>query len=117
MIIDQPMNGERFLFYVNHHLVPALKPGDIVIMDNLSSHKNDAIRTAIEAAGATLMFLPPYSPDLNPIEKLFSKLKALLRKAAARTVTALWDAITAILKTISTTECKNFFKHAGYRVT
>lgn len=116
LIIDQPMNSVRFAFYVHHHLVPALTPGDIVIMDNLSSHKSDATRNAIEAAGATLLFLPPYSPDLNPIEKMFAKLKALLRKTAKRSVTDLWDAIALILQTITPTECENFFSHSGYHV-
>ena len=95
MVIDGPINGERFLAYVEQMLVPTLKPGDIVIMDNLGSHKGRQIRTAIRAAGARLLFLPPYSPDLNPIEQVFAKLKTLLRKAEERTVEAVFIALDA----------------------
>jgi transposase len=115
MVLDGPINHEIFLAYVEQFLAPALKHGDIVVMDNLPSHKGDDIRSAIEAAGATLRYLPPYSPDLNPIENAFAKIKALLRKAASRTITALWDAIADILPKITPDECRNYFKNAGYR--
>jgi transposase len=113
-VIDGPIDGASFLDYVVKVLVPELRPGDIVILDNLSSHKSEAIKAAIEAAGATLMFLPPYSPDLNPIELMFSKLKTLLRKAAERTVEALWDRIGELLEYFTPHECANFLRHAGY---
>jgi transposase len=114
MVMDGPMNATAFLAYIEQMLVPTLTPGDIVVMDNLSSHKGDAIRVAIEAAGAELRFLPPYSPDLNPIEQAFAKLKALLRKYAERTVEALWDRIGALLDHFSSIECRNFLRNAGY---
>jgi transposase len=114
MVLDGPVNGQWFQAYVDQVLVPTLSPGDIVIMDNLGSHKGAGVRKAIEATGATLLYLPPYSPDFNPIEKAFSKLKALLRKAAERTVDALWDRIGVLLKEFSPTECANFFAAAGY---
>lgn len=114
MVSDGPMNGELFLAYVEQLLVPTLKPNDIVVMDNLSSHKRFGVREAIEATGATLMYLPPYSPDLNPIELAFSKLKTLLRKAAARTIEELWDVIADITQQFSTNECINYFRHCGY---
>ncbi len=114
MVIDGPVNGEIFLAYVQRVLVPALRPGDIVIMDNLGSHKGTAVREAIEAAGAELRFLPPYSPDFNPIENAFSKLKALLRKAAARTRDALWDAVAHAIDAFTPVECANYFTAAGY---
>lgn len=114
MVLDGPMDGEAFLVYVRDFLCPTLKPGDIVIADNLSSHKIAAARELIEARGAELRFLPPYSPDLNPIEKLFSKLKALLRKAAHRTVDALWEEIGKLLNTFTPQECDNYFKSSGY---
>jgi transposase len=114
MVLDGPVNGQWFQTYVDQVLVPTLSPGDIVIMDNLGSHKGAGVRKAIEATGATLLYLPPYSPDFNPIEKAFSKLKALLRKAAERTVDALWDRIGVLLKEFSPTECANFFAAAGY---
>lgn len=113
-VFDGPINGESFLLYVQQILVPTLRPGDIVIMDNLGSHKADAIRKEIAAAGARLIFLPPYSPDLNPIEQAFSKLKHHLRNAKERTVEATWQRIGSILKTISPPECKNYFINAGY---
>jgi transposase len=113
-LIDRPINGEHFLLYVEAVLAPTLRPGDIVIMDNLSSHKNKAVRTAIRNAGAHLIFLPKYSPDLNPIEQVFAKLKHLLRKACARTVDAVCAAIGELLKTFSPQECANYFKNAGY---
>ncbi len=114
MILDGPMHGAAFLAYVEQVLVPTLEPGDIVVMDNLPAHKLVAIRQAIEAAGAELRFLPPYSPDFNPIEMAFAKLKALLKKAAARTVDALWDAIARAIDMFTTTECENYFAAAGY---
>jgi transposase len=113
-LIDGPINGERFRLYVEKVLVPTLKPGDIVIMDNLGSHKSKAVRRAIRAAGARLFFLPKYSPDLNPIEQLFSKLKHWLRKAAKRTEDAVCNATGHILDTVTSTECKNYFANAGY---
>ena len=116
-LIDGPINGERFRIYVERVLVPTLKPGDIVIMDNLGSHKGKAVRDLIRAAGAKLFFLPKYSPDLNPIERLFSKLKHLLRKAAQRTKDTICDAIAEILDTVTEQECRNFLIEAGYDPT
>ena len=113
-VIEQAMNGVIFRTYVERCLVPTLRPGDIVIMDNLSSHKVEGIREAIERAGAVLMYLPPYSPDLNPIEQVFAKLKALLRKAAKRSTEALWATIGALLATYSPTECGNYLRNSGY---
>ena len=114
LVLDGSMDGEAFLTYVQQCLCPTLMPGDIVIADNLPSHKVAGVRAAIEQAGATLKYLPPYSPDLNPIEKLFAKLKALLRKAAHRTVDALWNEIGVILDTVAPTECANYFASSGY---
>ena len=114
MVIDGAMNGDIFEAYAREFLAPTLSAGDIVIMDNLSSHKRAAVRAIIEAAGATLLYLPPYSPDLNPIEMAFSKLKAWLRKAAARTVEALERAIADAIDAISPQECLNYFAAAGY---
>jgi transposase len=114
MVLDGPINQRAFEAYVEQILVPELKPGDIVVMDNLSSHKSPAVRTAIEAAGAELRFLPPYSPDFNPIEKAFAKLKALLRKAAERTVDGLWHTIGTLIDLFTPAECANFFTAAGY---
>jgi transposase len=114
MVLDGPINGLWFQAYVDQVLAPSLSPGDIVIMDNLGSHKGSKVRAAIEAVGARLLYLPPYSPDFNPIENAFSKLKALLRKAAERTVDALWDRIGALLGEFSPNECANFFVAAGY---
>ena len=114
MVSDGPMTGALFLAYIQEFLCPTLKPGDIVIADNLSSHKVAGIKEAIESMGATLRYLPPYSPDLNPIEKMFSKLKSLLRKAAARTVDALWNEIGKLLDAFSPDECKNYFASSGY---
>ena len=108
------INGRSFLAYVEQVLVPALRPDDIVIIDNLSSHKVAGVRRAIEAAGAQLLFLPPYSPDMNPIEQVFAKLKAVLRAKAIRTVDALWKALADIADAISPTECANYLRHAGY---
>lgn len=113
-VIDGPINGELFLAYIEQVLVPTLKPGDIVIIDNLASHKGKAVRRAIRAAGAKLFFLPPYSPDLNPIEQVFAKLKTLLRKAAERTVEATWKRIGALLRAFTSQECTNYFRNAGY---
>jgi transposase len=114
MVLDGPVNGELFQAYVEQVLVPDLRPADIVIMDNLGSHKGAGVRSAIEAAGASLLYLPPYSPDFNPIENAFSKLKAALRKAAARTVDTLWTVIGQIINTFTPTECANYFAAAGY---
>jgi transposase len=114
MVLDGPINQRAFEAYVDQILVPELEPGDIVIMDNLSSHKSPAVRAAIEAAGAELRFLPPYSPDFNPIEKAFAKLKALLRKAAERTVEGLWRTIATLIDLFTPAECANFFTTAGY---
>ena len=114
MVIDGAMNGPGFLAYVDHVLVPELTPGDVVVMDNLPAHKSGGVRQAIHAAGATLLYLPPYSPDFNPIEMVFAKLKALLRKAAPRTVTDLWDALGSALDDFPPTECQNYFAAAGY---
>ena len=114
MVLDGPINGRAFQAYVDQVLVPELKPGDIVIMDNLASHKGANVRAAIEAAGATLLYLPPYSPDFNPIENAFSKLKAMLRKAAERTVDGLWNRIGDLLPSFSPQECANYFSAAGY---
>ncbi len=113
-VLDGPMDGVAFLAYVSEVLVPALTPGDIVIMDNLPAHKVKGVREAIENAGATLIYLPPYSPDLNPIENAFSKLKAILCKAAARTVEELWNSIAAALAAFTHDECCNYFAACGY---
>ncbi len=114
MLLDGPMHGAAFKAYVEQVLVPELDPGDSVVMANLPAHKVAGIRQAIEAAGATLLYLPPYSPDCNPIEMAFAKLKALLRKAAARTVDDLWDAIADAIDAFTSTECENYFAAAGY---
>ena len=114
MILDGPMHGAAFLAYVEQVLVPTLRPGDIVVMDNLPAHKPVAVRHAIEKAGAELRFLPPYSPDFNPIEMAFSKLKACLKKAAARTIHDLWEAIAHAIDTFTPQECQNYFTAAGY---
>ena len=113
-VIDGPMNGNAFLAYVEQILVPTLRLGDIVVLDNLGAHKVPGVREAIEAAGAILMYLPPYSPDFNPIEQLFAKLKALLRKAAERSVDALWDRIGSLLGAFTPDECANYFRNSGY---
>jgi len=114
MVLDGAMDGAAFELYVREMLVPTLGFGDIVVMDNLPAHKRSQIRVAIEAAGAQLMYLPPYSPDLNPIEMAFAKLKAALRKAAARSLEALWTAIADALTTFTPQDCINFFAAAGY---
>jgi transposase len=113
-VFNGAINGEAFLAYVEQVLAPTLTSGDIVVMDNLGSHKVAGVRTAIEAAGARLLYLPPYSPDLNPIEQAFAKLKALLRAKALRTVDALWNALGDIVPCFSPVECANFLRHAGY---
>jgi transposase len=113
-LLDAPIDGETFRTYVEEVLVPTLRPGDIVVMDNLGSHKGAAVRRLIRSAGAKLFFLPKYSPDLNPIEQVFAKLKHLLRKVAARTVEAVCDAIGDILGCFTPTECANYFKNSGY---
>jgi transposase len=114
-VLDGPMDGDSFRAYVEQFVVPILRPGDVVVMDNLASHKVAGIRAAIETAGAELRYLPPYSPDFNPIEQFFAKLKALLRKAAARTVDALIAAIADILTTVTPQECANYLANQGYR--
>lgn len=114
MVLDGPMNRPAFVAYVQQVLVPELSLGDIVIMDNLPAHKGSAVREAIEAAGASLLYLPPYSPDFNPIENAFAKLKALLRKAAERTIEGLWRLIGTLVETFSAQECANYFTAAGY---
>ena len=113
-VFNGPINGECFLAYVEQNLLACLKPGDIVIMDNLGSHKAKAIRTAIRSVGARLLFLPPYSPDLNPIEQVFSKLKHTLRKAMGRSVEAVEEAIANVLPEITKQECQNYIVNAGY---
>ncbi len=117
LVLDGPINRIAFQAYVDQILVPTLAPGDIIVMDNLGSHKGDAVRASIEAAGASLLYLPPYSPDCNPIEKAFSKLKALLRKAAERTINGLWNAIGRFLDCFTPRECANYFEAAGYDAT
>lgn len=114
MLLDGPMDGAAFVDYVEQVLAPALAPGDIVVMDNLGAHKVAGVRDAIEAAGARLIYLPPYSPDFNPIEMAFSKLKSLLRKAAKRTLEGLWGAVAEAIRTFTPDECRNFFAAAGY---
>jgi len=116
-VLDGPINGLSFLAYVEQILVPTLSPGDIVIMDNLGSHKGKAVRTTIRNAGAKLFFLPPYSPDLNPIEQVFAKLKTLLRKAAERTVETTWKRIGTLLEAFSPQECANYLANSGYAST
>ena len=117
MVIDEPINRSSFQAYVDQVLVPCLAPGDIVVMDNLASHKVPGVREAIEAVGAELLYLPPYSPDFNPIENAFSKLKALLRKAARRSIEGLWSTIGDLLDAFTPQECANFFANAGYDAT
>jgi len=115
VVVDGAMNGEIFLSYVRTQLIPALQPGDVVVMDNLAAHKVAGVREAIESAGATVVYLPPYSPDFNPIELLFSKLKSLLRRDAARTVQELWDLLAKLVPIFTPEECTRYFKHCGYR--
>jgi transposase len=113
-VIDRPMNGAIFQVYLRQCLVPTLSPGDIVVMDNLPAHKLTSVREIIEAAGATLLYLPPYSPDLNPIEQVFAKLKALLRRAAKRSIEALWREIGRLLDAFTEQECRNYLRNSGY---
>jgi transposase len=114
MLLDGPMNGEAFLAWCEQMLTPALRPGDVVVMDNLAAHKVAGVRRAIEACDATLLYLPPYSPDLNPIENAFAKLKAYVRRLAARTIATLETAAAQAIQTFTPFECANFFVHAGY---
>jgi transposase len=116
MVLDGAMDGKAFLAYVQQVLVPTLKDGDLVVMDNLASHKRAGVRESIEAAGARLLYLPPYSPDLNPIELAFSKLKSRLRTSAERTVDALWSRIGQLLDHFPAQQCRNYFRHCGYNV-
>jgi transposase len=113
-LFDGPINGERFQAYVEQFLVPTLKPGDVVILDNLGSHKGKAVRTAIRRIGARLVFLPKYSPDLNPIEQVFAKLKSFVRKQAPRTFEAVSNAIADSLQTFTSRQCAHYLAHAGY---
>lgn len=113
-VFDGPINGERFRAYVEQALIPTLKPGDVVVMDNLGSHKGAAVRRALRRAGAKLFFLPPYSPDLNPIEQVFAKLKALLRKANERSPAATWRRIGQLLDRFDPDECSRYLKNSGY---
>jgi len=113
-VVDGAMTGDVFVAYVEQQLVPTLKPGDVVVMDNLSSHKRAGVQAAIESAGAELRYLPPYSPDLNPIEKAFAKLKARLRAAALRTISALQEYLGVVLDAFSPEECANYFRSCGY---
>jgi transposase len=114
LLLDGPMNGPSFLAYVEQILAPTLRLGDVVIMDNVSTHKVAGVREAIEACGARLLYLPPYSPDLNPIEQFFSTFKSILRKVAARSISALWNAISSAVKAFSPRECAAYLGHAGY---
>ena len=113
-VIDGPINGESFRAYIEQFLLPTLQRGDIVVMDNLGSHKSASIRRLIRAAGARLFYLPPYSPDLNPIEQVFAKIKTLLRKADERTIDGVWSRIGRVLEAFTPTECANYFRNAGY---
>ena len=114
MLLDGPVNAETFAGYVEHCLAPALEPGDILIMDNLPAHKSMRITQAVENAGCTLAYLPPYSPDLNPIENMWSKVKAILRKIAARSFEALIDGVDEALRAITLEDCDGYFEHCGY---
>lgn len=114
LVVDGAVNGDLFEAFVEQVLVPALTVGDIVVMDNLSSHKRPRVQELIEAAGAELLYLPPYSPDLNPIEMVFSKIKQLLRSLAARTQRALWDSVQSVLDKVTPTDALHCFRHAGY---
>lgn len=113
-VFDGPINGQSFRAYVEQILVPTLRPGDIVVMDNLGSHKSQAVRDAIAAVGAQLLFLPPYSPDLNPIEQTFSRIKHHMRMASERTVTETWKRVGTLIETVRPKECANYFQNAGY---
>jgi transposase len=116
-VLNGPINGEAFKTYVAAELIGTLRPGDIVVLDNLGSHKGKAVRAMIKKAGAKMIFLPPYSPDLNPIEQLFAKLKHAMRKAMGRTVEAVHDTLAQILQTIPPDECANYLANAGYKST
>lgn len=113
-VVDGPINGEIFRAYVTQFLLPTLKPGDIVVLDNLGSHKSKAVRDAIRSAGAHLAFLPPYSPDLNPIEQAFAKIKHWMRAAQARTLDTICDELRRLIGMIEPLECANYFENAGY---
>lgn len=117
LVIDGPVNGPLFLNYVRHHLVPTLSTGDLVIMDNLAAHNVAGVREAIAAIGARVLYLPPYSPDLNPIELVFAKFKALVRSAEERTVEGLWHHCGQLLDRFPPAECQNYFRHCGYNAT
>jgi transposase len=117
LVLDGPMTGPAFRAYVEQFLAPSLAPGDVVVLDNLAAHRIDGIRQALAAVGAFLLYLPPYSPDLNPIEQLFAKLKALLRRAAARTKDELWATIGRLLDACPPVECANYLNHCGYGST
>ena len=117
LVLDGPMTGAAFLAYVEQFLAPTLAPGDVVVLDNLAAHKVAGVAEAIAAAGASILYLPPYSPDLNPIEQLFAKLKALLRKAAARTKEVLWSTIGKLIATVPASECANYLRNCGYGST
>jgi transposase len=114
LVVDGAINGDVFLAYVEQELVPTLKEGDIVVMDNVSSHKVAGVKEAIESADATVLYLPPYSPDFNPIEQVFAKLKTLLRKLKLRTMEELWNKLGELCNVFSPEECRNYFKNAGY---
>jgi transposase len=116
-VLDGPINGQTFTAWIEQCLVPTLKPGDVVVMDNLGSHKGPGVRAAIRAVGAKLLFLPPYSPDLNPIEQVFAKLKTLLRKAAEHSIEAVWRRIGQLLDRFPPAECANYLRNAGYAAT
>jgi transposase len=117
LVLDGPMTGPAFRAYLEQFLAPALVLGDVVVLDNLAAHRVDGIRQTLAAVGASILYLPPYSPDLNPIEQLFAKLKALLRKAAARTREELWSAIGRLLDACPPVECANYLNHCGYGAT
>jgi transposase len=117
LVLDGPMTGPAFCAYVEQFLAPTLEPGDVVVLDNLAAHKVKGVRQAIAAAGASILYLPPYSPALNPVEPLFAKLKALLRKAAARTKDELWQTIGRLLASVPPSECANYLSHCGYAST
>ena len=114
LVVDGAINGEVFLAYVEQQLIPTLRKGDIVVMDNLSSHKVTGVKEMIESVGAKVVYLPPYSPDFNPIENVFAKLKTLVRKAKMRTVETLWNKLGELCDIFKPDECKNYFKNAGY---
>lgn len=114
LVLDGPMNGRAFLAYTQQFLAPALREGDILVMDNLAAHKTTGVRETVAARGASVLYLPPYSPDLNPIEMAFAKLKALLRAAEPRTIDALWRAIGNLLDRFTPAQCRNMLRHAGY---